>query len=98
MRRACPMVLALLVVMVSARICSAETFVLDAEKMKVALHTSTEQEGGFIEYVVARVQAGKLPADLVESTFLWAKKKPRRKFFYFKMGLIERAAKQGIKL
>lgn len=76
----------------------AESTVLDAEKMKVALHTSTEQEGGFIEYVVARVKAGTLPADLVHSTFLWARKKPRRKFFYFKCGLIERAAKQGIKL
>ena len=88
----------LIVAVVCARMCMAESVVLDAEKMKVALHTSTEQEDGFIEYVVARVKAGTLPIDLVESTFLWAIKKPRKKFFYFKCGLIKRAAAQGINL
>jgi hypothetical protein len=71
---------------------------LDADTMKVALHTATPQEDGFIDYVLARVKAGKLPLDLVESTFLWAKKKPRNKFQYFKSGLIRRAEERGIHL
>jgi hypothetical protein len=71
---------------------------LDADTIKVALHTATPEENGFIDYVLKRVDKGTLPLDLVESTFLWARKKPRRKFQYFKQGLILRAADQGIKL
>jgi hypothetical protein len=71
---------------------------LTAEVMKIALRTATPQEDGFIEYVLARVDKGTLPLDLVQSTFLWAKKKSHRKFFYFKQGLILRAAERGIKL
>ena len=77
---------------------TAEAGVLDPDVMKIVLHTATPQEDGFIEYVVARVDNGTLPLDLVQSTFLWARKKPRKKFFYFKQGLILRAADQGIKL
>lgn len=72
--------------------------VLDVEVLKVALHTATPQEDGFIEYVVARVDKGTLPLDLVQSTFLWAKKKSKKKFYYFKQGLTLRAAERGIKL
>ena len=77
---------------------TAEAGVLDPNVMKIVLHTSTDQEGGFIEYVVARVDKGTLPLDLVQSTFLWARKKSHKKFFYFKQGLILRAQAQGIKL
>jgi hypothetical protein len=35
---------------------------------------------------------------LVQSTFLWARKKPYRKFQYFKYGLFLRAAQRGIRL
>jgi hypothetical protein len=72
--------------------------VLDAKVMKIVLHTSTAQEDGFIEYVLARVERGSLPRDLVQSTFLWAKRKPTRRFFYFKEGLILRAKQRGIRL
>jgi hypothetical protein len=71
---------------------------LTAEVMKIVLHTATPQEQGFIQYVLDRVDNGTLPEDLVQSTFLWAKKKPRKKFFYFKQALIIRAADRGIKL
>jgi hypothetical protein len=71
---------------------------LSADLMKVVLHTSTAQEEGFIEYVLERVDQGTLPLDLVRSTFLWARKKPYNKFFYFKNGLILRAKQQGIVL
>ena len=72
---------------------------LDANTMKIALHTATPQEEGFIEKVLALVDKGTLPWDLVSSTFLWAKKKPsNRRFYYFKQGLTLRAADQGIHL
>ena len=98
MRRVCVCLLLVLALVAVFRPCPAQTGVLDPNVMKVALHTSTEQENGFIEYVVGRVDKGTLPLDLVQSTFLWAKKKPTRKFFYFKQGLILRAAGQGITL
>jgi hypothetical protein len=69
---------------------------LDADTMKVALHTATPEEDGFIERVLTLVSKNVLPLDLVDSTFLWAKRKPRNKFQYFKRGLILRAAERGI--
>jgi hypothetical protein len=77
---------------------AAETSLLDADTMKVALRTATPEEDGFIEYVLGRVDKGTLPVELVESTFLWAKKKPRNKFQYFKRGLILRAEREGTHL
>ena len=75
---------------------AAEAGALDAGVMKVALHTAAPEEDGFIDRVVDMVNRQILPTDLVESTFLWAKKKPRNKFQYFKHGLILRASQQGI--
>lgn len=90
--------LLVVLLLASSLVPTAEAGVLDADVMRVVLHTATPQEEGFIDYVVSRVDKGTLPLDLVQSTFLWARKKPRRKFFYFKQGLILRAAAQGIKL
>jgi hypothetical protein len=69
---------------------------LDADTMKVALHTATPEEDGFITRVLAKVGDGTLSASMVESTFLWAKKKPRYRFQYFRRGLILRAKEAGI--
>ena len=98
MNRTCLSVV--LIFAVLAAVCgrTVEARSLDAKTMKVALHTATPEEGGFIDYVLALVDRGRLPVDLVESTFLWAKKKPRNKFQYFKRGLILRAKKRGINL
>ena len=71
---------------------------LSADVMKAALRTTTTEEEGFIDNVLTKVGKGLLPYELVESTFLWAKKKPRHKFQYFKRGLIVRAAEGGIAL
>jgi hypothetical protein len=73
-----------------------DTVALDAQTMKVALHTSTPEENGFIQKVLDQVALGTLPESLVKSTFLWAKKKPQHKFQYFKHGLIRRAVDAGI--
>jgi hypothetical protein len=96
MNRICLLLVVVLAVVLAASARAADTGGLTAENMKVALHTATVQEGNFIERVLARVKRGTLPLDLVQSTFLWAKKKPNKKFFYFKQGLILRAADRGI--
>jgi hypothetical protein len=70
--------------------------VLDADTMIVALHTNEIEDQGFIEFVVEQVNDGVLPADMVHSTFLWAKKKNHNKFQYFMYGLMYRAAKANI--
>ncbi len=71
---------------------------LDAQTMRSALGTATPEEEGFIDYVLTLVEQGRLPRALVESTFQWARKKPRHRFQYFRYGLIVRAAQQGISL
>jgi hypothetical protein len=71
---------------------------LDPDQIKAALHTNSDIEGGFIDRAVTKVQAGTLPRDLFTSTFLWARKKPKHKFQYFKQALTLRAAELGIKL
>jgi len=90
--------LIVLALVATAFVPTADAGVLDPNVMKIVLHTATPQEQGFIDYVVARVDKGTLPLELVQSTFLWARKKPRKKFFYFKQGLILRAADRGIRL
>jgi hypothetical protein len=78
---------------------SGSTEILDAAKIKAALHTATPEEGGFVDRVVSLAKAGKIPPALVESTFDWARKKPYpHRFQYFKRGLTLRAAKAGIAL
>jgi hypothetical protein len=70
---------------------------LDAATMKAALRTDAIEEGGFIDGILLRVSKGTLPADLVDSTFQWARKKPyKHRFQYFKQALIVRAAAIGI--
>ena len=66
--------------------------------MRVALRTTKDEENGFLESVVKMTHDGDLPANLVESTFLWARKKPKNKFEYFKRALVLRAADRGIQL
>jgi hypothetical protein len=72
---------------------------LDAGAIKAMLRTAAPEDMGFIQNVVNLVNHNKLPADLVQSTLLWAKKQPvRHPFQYFKRALIARANDQGIAL
>jgi hypothetical protein len=70
----------------------------DAETMKAALHTASPEDNGFIDRILNKVRRGALSADLVDTTFVWAKHKPRYRFQYFKYGLIHRANELGIRL
>jgi len=71
---------------------------LNAELLKAALHTATPEEDGFIEYVVGLVEQGKLPAQIVQSAYLWAQKRPKYRFQYFKRAVIYLAAQKGIQI
>jgi hypothetical protein len=88
----------LVAVLAAIENCTAATNPLDPQVMKISLHTATPEEDGFIEHVLELVDKNVLPVDMVESTFLWAKRKPRLKFQYFKWGLTWRAEKMGITL
>jgi hypothetical protein len=98
MKRLCPAVLTALIFFSAAWGRAEDNGALDPDTIKAALHTATPQEEGFIEYVVDMVNKGDLPLDLFQSTFLWAKKKTQKKFYYFKWALIRRAAERGIQL
>ena len=76
--------------------CEAADYNADADTMKAALRTATPEEDGFIDHVLALVEAGRLPRSLVESTFQWARRKTKNRFQYFRHGLIVRAAAEGI--
>ena len=44
------------------------------------------------------VETDKLPRSIVDSTHLWARKKPRNKFQYFEQAMRTRLKRRGIKL
>jgi hypothetical protein len=70
---------------------------IDAAIIKAGLRTAEPEDQGFVERVMANVDRGEVPRDLVESTFLWARQKDSdRKFQYFKHALVERARRMGI--
>ena len=98
MNRVCLSVVVMLALLATVCARGADTGVLDAATMKAALRTAAPEEDGFIDRVLEKVNRGILPLDMVQSTFLWARKKPRHKFEYFKFGLISRAKDAGIKL
>ncbi len=90
--------LIILALLAATLVPTAEAEVLDAATMKAVLRAATPEQEAFIDYVILRVTKKTLPLDLVQSTFLWARKKPHHRFYYFKQALIVRAAKQGIRL
>lgn len=55
-------------------------------------------EFAFVDRVVALVNAGMLPRDVVDATFAWARRKRDHRFQYFQFALTERAKKLGITL
>jgi len=71
---------------------------LTTDKMIVALRPELPGDRNYLTYVGALLSQGQLPRHLVESTFLWARLKPRYKYRYFRQALILRAADLGIRL
>ena len=70
---------------------------LDAGVIKAALKTAQPEDQGFVDRVVAMANKGTLPPGLVETTFLWAQKKPVKfRYQYFRRALILRANALGV--
>jgi hypothetical protein len=67
-------------------------------QLQAGLKARLPGEFAFIDRVVAMVEQKKLPFDLVQSTFMWARVKKPYPFPYFENGLRTRAAKQGIEI
>ena len=69
------------------------------EQLTLGLKATTKEDKDFIDRVVTKVEEGVLPRPLVDSTFLWARERARRKsasrslrpMVYFRPGLIARA-------
>jgi hypothetical protein len=95
------LVLAVLLVAIPSVACrpaKAQITKLDAPTIKAGLHTTAIEEKGFVDRVVTLRDKGALPQSLVRSTFLWARKKPKHKFQYFKFAMIVRASRIGVRL
>jgi hypothetical protein len=86
---------ALVLLFAVATMAGAETG-MTADEVKVMLHTATPEENGFVDRTLAMVQAGTLPVDLFQSCLIWARRKPRHQFQFFKQALLLRAADKGI--
>ena len=86
----------LIAVFVPAGRAKAASQRLDADTLKYTLRVGRPEDKAFIDRVVAMMNAGDLPSSIVEKCFLWAKKKRKNKFHYFKRALILLAAKKGI--
>jgi hypothetical protein len=82
--------------LLSSRTLRADQTIVDADAMKKILRPPTPEDSVFIEKMVDLVKKGQLPADLVDSTLQWARKKGKHRFQYFKQALILRAADRGI--
>ncbi len=68
------------------------------DALEKGLKARRPEEFKFIERVVFLVEQGVLPKRLVQSTFFWARKKPRVQAFYFERALKIRARRLGILL
>ena len=92
------LVLSVAILASAYRPATAQQTKLDAATIKAGLHTTAIEERGFVDRVVALMDKGTLPQSMVRGTFLWARKKPRHKFQYFKFAMIVRASRIGVRL
>lgn len=66
------------------------------ERLEKGLKARLPAEFQFIARVVELVEQKTLPLSLVDGMYLWARRKPKHTFQYFKHGLRIRAAKIGV--
>ena len=68
-------------------------------QFQAVLRTTTPKEKAFVAWTAGLVNQGLLSANLFQSTFLWAKRKPANyRFQYFWRALVKRAADAGVDL
>jgi hypothetical protein len=66
------------------------------QQLETGLLARTPSEQAFVNEVVALVNSGDLPISLVQSTFLWARRKGKFPMPYFERALRLRASAIGI--
>ena len=66
------------------------------ETLESGLRARRPEEFAFLQRVITMVDEGRLPVDLVRSTFDWARDKRPYPYPYFERGLKIRAARLGI--
>jgi len=69
----------------------------DAEKIKAALQTVTLEEKGFVDRALRMVDEEKLSPELVQGTFVRARKQQRLKFQQFKFGLLAQVSDPALR-
>ena len=69
------------------------------ERLKAGLKVRVPADVAFCDRVVALVESGELPAQVVDSTYLWAVRRGRKyPFPAFRQALLAKAAKLGVNL
>jgi hypothetical protein len=77
-----------------------------ADQLRYGLKAKTKADKGFLAVVVKAVEEKRLPRTLVDSTFLWARQRAKRRsknrelrpILYFQPALVLRSKKLGLKL
>ncbi|MFO0911959.1 MAG: hypothetical protein U0795_03300 [Pirellulales bacterium] len=68
------------------------------DQLARGLRARRQAEFAFVDQVVSQVNQGHLPLSLVQSTYLWARKKTPYPFPYFMVALSRRAKAIGVDL
>lgn len=68
------------------------------QQLKSGLKARRTVEFDFIRAVTLKVKNGQLPIDLVQSTYLWARRHQPYPYPYFERAMRDRAAKAGYSL
>ncbi len=68
------------------------------DTLEKGLKARRPEEFSFIATVVEKVNDGAIPLSLVDSTFLWARKRESHPFQYFQQAIRVRAQKIGVEL
>ena len=84
-------------IQVGANVFAAEVADLE-DRLKSDLRAQTPRQFNFIERVVSAVEENRLPLGVVDSTYLWARKKPQNRFQYFERAILVRAQRLGVKI
>jgi hypothetical protein len=65
-------------------------------RLEKGLRAMRPQEFDFLAVVEQAVDDGDLPADLVDTAFLWARNKPRYRVQYFEKALLQLTQRAGV--
>jgi hypothetical protein len=72
---------------------------LTVDVLRAELRTANPDEEAFLTYVATLLEQNRLPREMVESVFQWARRKPAlKRAEYFRQAMINRAAEFGITL